>query len=720
MPNDLGRAPTTATTAISPETADIWLRQQQQPDTLLADFAIWRLEDTAPSGQLAAAWARLWQDDPRLRLRLDLDETGNLLATISTGLAPLDLLWDGDEVAARAALHARLAAPDAPLVALALCIRPKGSLLAILRHHLLTQDLPMDRLRAGLMALIDGHALPQQPVALPPAPPLPEVGDPTALILDAFRQALGNPHLRAEDDFFDHGGHSLLATRVIGRLMDLHGIEIAFEDIFSHASAARLAGRARLTRAAPPPPRVTTAQVGDDFAQAPLSLAQQSLWKASAAHGHGAVFNLPFILRFLAPVDERVFATAFRDLMIRHPVMRSLFIETAGMVTQHIVPTAAIDSYRWFWTSDEAGQASLMTEAEHPFDLERELPVRLRFLRDGQGQVLSFLLHHIVLDEWSLNQLMAELGQAYAARATGRAPDWPDDPPGFHLFAREQQAAGGMQAHLDWWIAHLRDLPPPPVITADPETDAATDIGPAPRGLVRLDLDPSLTTGLRRAARQLDASLFNLFHAGVAAALQSIAGLDQLAVGTSASGRQDARWFDTVGYFTTVVCHRLRFSPDMTLATLVAQSRDLVARSLPHSEIPIDLVEEALPGGAPPNGAHVFEVFIQIHAGNALNGALPDPAGPIPYRQIEIAPPPSILALHVEVMEDATTPDRDLHLTLNHRADRYDAAQAAAIVARIHDVLAQLATPDGAAIRLADLAHPAADAIAENQEKDRS
>ncbi|MFB2594801.1 condensation domain-containing protein [Paracoccus sp. p4-l81] len=704
MPNDAWAAPQ----PVSPDRALIWLRQQHQPDVALADIGLWRLDGAMPPGRIAAAWGRVWADHPDLRLSFDLDDSGAVVAqACGHGLAPLHLLHTDSAEATEQALRAAWAGTGGGLVAMALGLHPTGTTLALLRHHLLADAVSLDGLIARLCAALDGRAhcgMSHDPLPhwLRPLDPGAAGSDQlTDVILAALREALGLPDLGPQDDFFDHGGHSLLATRVIGRLLDQHGIEIAFDDIFAHATAARLALRARTT--APPPlaqPDLAQPAAPQDFAKAPLSLAQQSLWKASAAHGHGAVFNLPFVLRFLAPVDEAVFAAAFRDLMIRHPVLRSLFIPTGDEVTQHVVPQPALDSYRWWWHSDDAGQASLATEAAHAFDLARELPVRLRFFRDKDGQALSFLFHHIVLDEWSLSQLMAELGQAYAARASGRAPDWPNSPPPFHLFAQDQRQAADTAAHLAWWMDHLRDLPALPLPLPG---RASAPAGAEARGLLRLDLDPTLAEGLRRAARRLDASLFNLFHAAIAAAMHAIAGMDRLAVGTSASGRQAARWFDTVGYFTTVVCHNMRLDPQMTLTDLVAQSRDLVARSLPHSDVPIDLVEEALPGGPPPPGTHVFEVFIQIHAGNALNGALHGPAGPIPYRQIEIGTPPSILPLHVEVMEDVTTPGRDLHLTLNHCARRFDAAQGRAILARMHRVLARIATPEGAALRLADL-----------------
>ncbi|MFX6607751.1 acyl carrier protein, partial [Acinetobacter baumannii] len=52
------------------------------------------------------------------------------------------------------------------------------------------------------------------------------------IILEEFRNTLAEPEMSQHDDFFDFGGHSLLATRIIGNLLNKHGVEIQFNDFF--------------------------------------------------------------------------------------------------------------------------------------------------------------------------------------------------------------------------------------------------------------------------------------------------------------------------------------------------------------------------------------------------------------------------------------------------------------------------------------------------------
>ncbi|QCM13094.1 agrobactine synthetase subunit F [Agrobacterium tumefaciens] len=491
-----------------------------------------------------------------------------------------------------------------------------------------------------------------------------------ATILAEFREALVSPDMGPDDDFFDFGGHSLIATRIIGRLLSNHGIEVRFNDLFSYPTAAALAKQAtRLETAAPAQADAT--ETGS--LTAPLSLAQMSLWKAYAAFGFGEIFNIPFALDFLNPVDENAFECAFLDIIERHPGLRTHFYVEDGTVLQKIVPMHDLPGYKWFWTSEESEGVDRHTEASWRFDLTRELPMRLRFLRNPQtgGQVLSFLFHHIVLDEWSVNLMMDELTEAYRARAAGKAPVFASKPAPFHEFARKQVASGVNGGHLAYWTDMLRDAQKGLVLNGQNSTptDASHDEAPA-GGWIEFKLEKHVSDGLYAIAKQNSASLFNVVYAAIAASLRHLGGLSDLVVGTSASGRTDSGYFDTIGYFTTVVAHRVRFRAEMTVGELISSVKNTINGSLEHSEIPIDLVEEAL--GMTPGRDHLFEVFIQIHAKNKLNGTLTGPEGkPVEFRQIDPDKHESMLGLQFEVMEETIGGERSIRVLMSYRSDRY-------------------------------------------------
>ncbi|MGG6222514.1 condensation domain-containing protein [Aeromonas hydrophila] len=535
---------------------------------------------------------------------------------------------------------------------------------------------------------------------LPPVAPVAPVAqqDISWIILGEFRRALSSPEMGLDDDFFDHGGHSLLATRIIGKLLSEHGIECRFNDFFESPTANALACKAvrsDMIAAAGLRPQNNTGP-------APLALAQASLWRAYEAHNFGTIFNLPFALGFIDEVDESLFAQAFADIIERHASLRTLFMMQDGEVRQHALPVEQLDGYRWFWGSDDARGATLASEAAYRFDLTRELPLRIRFLRDPATgrQQLSLLVHHMVVDEWSINLMMEELAQAYLARAAGVVPRWSVPAPAFHDFARRQAAAGINEAHLAYWARLLHGAvpasthPPLPVMPLQGSTCAARwhEWQPAEGTLARL----------YELARAHDASLFTLMYTAIALSLHQLGQAEEILIGTSTSGRTDPAFFDSVGYFTTMVAHRVSFASSLRFDELLRQVTRTINDSLCQADVPLEQIQQGL--GMTPADGLLFDVYIQIHASNALNGRLPTPTGEgLRYRQIDADKTETMFGLQFEIMEDVLDDERRLRLVITYRDGRYSSEQIGALCVLLGRLLERLVAGD-ARCTLAELA----------------
>ncbi|MBY8067684.1 peptide synthetase [Vibrio fluvialis] len=526
-----------------------------------------------------------------------------------------------------------------------------------------------------------------------------------ALIAEAFGAALNRVNFSIHDDFFDFGGHSLIATRVIGQLKTEHQVEVHINDLFSQPTAWGLAEHA-ISHSHSLPVQAQN-EVQPMRHHAPLSFAQASLWKAYAAFGYNELFNIPFALRFLDPVDETLFGLAFEDVMRRHSVLRTRFVTEGDTVEQHVVPEAELSQYRWFWRSEDTGnverQTALNQEASHVFDLSRELPVRLRFVRDPNSglQYLSFLFHHVVLDEWSVNVLMDDLREAYQVRASGSTPQWRAQPLPFSEYAARQHERGFDESHLAYWLKQFEGVPlDAPLL---PELQNQPDAEPSDAGgWVEFKLDTNVALGLNQLARQQGASLFNVVYAAISLALKKLGAPSQLIVGTPASGRLDAEFFDTVGYFTTLAMHVVHFDRAESVAELIAQVKNTINESLDYSDVPIDWVEDALLGERT-DKHHLFEVMIQLHAKNKLHGELVSAQQAVRFEQVDPEKSESALGLQFEVMEERVGGEDRVRVLMSYRSDQYGDAQVKTLTETTQRMLARFAEPNAEQTLLCEL-----------------
>lgn len=532
----------------------------------------------------------------------------------------------------------------------------------------------------------------------------PVAADATAgyapLILAEFQRALNAPDMSETDDFFDFGGHSLLATRIMGHLLKDHGIEVQFNDFFKNATAQSLAAMATMHQDAGKDD-LASDPVGET-APAPMGLAQATLWNAYKAFEFGPLFNLPFVLEFQKDIDEEAFGAALRDVVIRHASLRSLYSETPeGTPVQTVVPVRQLSDYQYFWTSTETSARTLTEEAHYQFDLTRELPIRFKFIRDSRSgrQRLSFLVQHMAVDEWSINTLMADLRSAYAARVDGQAPRWAAPVPLFNDFARQQQAIGVDREHLAYWVEKLDGAQRNLNLFG---VDNATAEASLRAGTIEITFAQPLTDGLYAQAKQAQSSLFSIAYTSVAVALHRLGGRSDITIGTSASGRSDPNFYDTVGYFTTMIAHRIKVQETETLGGLLAVITQDISDSMAYADVPVTTVQEALP--TPVAGGLLFSAYVQIHAKNALNGTFVTGTGDtVRHRQVDPIRVDTLFDLWFEFTEDDIGDCTVLRLLLTYKADLYSAAQIAELGAQIEAVLALMATEDGLACALTDL-----------------
>lgn len=695
--------------AISPFEEHAWLLQQQYPEQRCRHFSAWRFAEGLDLARLEPALQAVINHVPALNARYRFDDEGELRKVQDANWrACVAVLPVHSDAQAQAHLQACQARPwnsetQPPLDVQVLCLGQEV-ILAFVLHPILDQTCREDDLYRLVMDAYAGRApgavhlpwLQHQGVAAGVSETNALEVDAAAIILQAFRNALGEPHMTPDDDFFDFGGHSLLATRIIGQLLGSHGIEVQFNDFFSAPSAAALAARAQVNGTSNAP----TAAPAGEVLKAPLALAQASLGRAYAAFEFGTIFNLPFAMDFLDEVDEAVFERAFTDLVERHASLRSTFHFSEGEAYQQAVPLAELGRFKWFWPSQESAGASLASEASYRFDLARELPMRVRFMRDPQHQrqTLSLLVHHMAIDEWSLNVMMQELAQAYQARLAGRAPAWSAPARAFHDYAQREQAAGLNRQHLDYWVEMLRQATPGLALPSFGPSSAKAQGGTAAQWF-EITPDQPVIDHLYSFARQNNASLFGVVYTAIALALHKVGQLQDLVIGTSASGRTDPAFFDTVGYFTTMVAHRVQFDGQQTVGALIENTSRLINDSMACADVPMEQIQQAL--GMTPADGLLFDVYVQIHANNALNGALSTPeGGAIRYRHIDPEKTQSMFGIQFEIMENMLDGKRSLRLVVTYRCDRYSAEQMARVSGAIEQVFALFASNGAAAMQV--------------------
>ncbi|MGQ4418338.1 amino acid adenylation domain-containing protein, partial [Streptomyces sp. SAS_269] len=522
------------------------------------------------------------------------------------------------------------------------------------------------------------------------------------LLAGIFAEVLEVERVGLDDDFFALGGHSLAAARLIGKVRRAFGTEVPIRAVFDHPTVARLLPRIGTgpggASIVPVRPRVEPVARPERL---PLSYAQSRLWFLYRFEGPSATYNLPVVLQLHGTVDAEALAAAFRDVVLRHESLRTVFDEDEEHVAhQRILPPHEVTAGLVTRTVTADGiDAVIARELEHRFDLRTGVPVRACLLRDGRGEnVLVLVMHHIAGDGASMAPLTRDLVAAYTARTAGHAPAWTPLPvqyADYTLWQRdllgEVSDPGSLAARqLEHWRAELTDAPQPLALPADRPRPAR----PSYRGdTVEFAVDAGLADAVERLAREHGATTPIVLQAALAVLLSRLGAGDDVTIGSPISGRTDTDLENLIGFFVNNWVLRADLSQHSSFAELVEGVRDKALAAYAHQDLPFERLVEVLNPERSTAYHPLFQVMFVWH-----DGLWP-----------ELVAPGVTFEPHMNMADGLQVAKFDLTLTLSaadgggfrgfleYARDLFDRSTAERLTARFVRVLEQvLATPANA------------------------
>ncbi len=377
----------------------------------------------------------------------------------------------------------------------------------------------------------------------------------------------------------------------------------------------------------------------------PLSFAQARLWFLEQFHGPGTAYNLAFAWRLRGQLDAAALRQALGDVAARHESLRTIVTADGGQPYQHIIPAgqAGIPVTVTAAAPDELA-GLIAAAARHEFDLDSELPFRASLFtlaeqeqEQEQEHVLVLLCHHIASDGWSMQVLMGDLTTAYQARREGRTPGWAPLPvqyADYALWQRDLLGSGAGQdtdgggddggvlaGQIEYWRQALAGLPEELALPSDrPRPAEPSRHG----GQVRWQLaDPALHAALASLAREHQATVFMVLHAGLAVLLSRMGAGTDIPIGAPVAGRTDEAVHDLVGFFVNTLVLRADLSGDPGFGEVLGRVRETVLSAQARQDIPFERLVEVLNPARSPSRHPLFQVFLADEGIGGVDWQLP-------------------------------------------------------------------------------------------------
>ncbi|GAA2428700.1 hypothetical protein GCM10010191_47350 [Actinomadura vinacea] len=417
------------------------------------------------------------------------------------------------------------------------------------------------------------------------------------LVAGVWAQVLKVDRVGATDDFFELGGHSLLATQVMSRIRDVFGVETPLAALFDQRTVRGLASAVEGTAAKEPaPPPITTA---DRTEPLPLSFAQQRLWFLDQLEPGSAEYNVPSPMAWTGALDAQALGAALSAVVARHEVLRTRLVAGPDGVPRQVidppapVPLPVVDVSA---SPDPAWAARRLVAADAttPFDLAAGPLVRAALIRVGSGEhLLAMVLHHVVVDDWSVRILRREVSALYDAFAEGEpnplaplAVQYAD----FAVWQRNRLTGDVVERQLDYWRDRLDGAPVLELPTNRPRPPVRPNAG----AVVSFDVPEPVAAGLRKVARDGGATMFMTLLAAFAVVLGRYGGQDDVVAGTPVAGRDRVETEDLVGFFVNTLVMRADLSGDPAFTELLGRVRRTALDAYAHQDLPFEQLVDAL------------------------------------------------------------------------------------------------------------------------------
>ncbi|WP_395807785.1 amino acid adenylation domain-containing protein [Archangium minus] len=443
-----------------------------------------------------------------------------------------------------------------------------------------------------------------------------------------FREVLGLKEVSREDDFFQLGGHSLSATRLVARVRQAFGVELPLAALFS---APTMAGLAReVAKLQDNPPLLPDPSPLPEDAPPVLSFAQERLWFIQQMLPDSSAYHMLEAVELEGPLDASALEQALHGLLERHTVLRLSVPSREGLPQPLLLPVPsrvlAVESLEPGTDIPERRERWVSEEVNRPFSLDGAL-YRFRLLRSGpERHVLLLLFHHLLVDGLSLDILLRELSEAYAAFHQGQRPALPPvrlSHSAIAAWQRTEAVRAREEHHLAYWKHQLAGAPALLQLPTDKPRPAVlshhggvTPKQPLPPGLVR---------ALEAFCLQHQVTPFMVLQAAYAALLHRYSGQEDFCVGTPVSGRTHPATEDVVGLLLNTVVLRTRVDPASPFSSLLEQVRTTTLEAIAHQDVPLERLVQSLVVERSPSRTPLFQVMIDVvRAERSLRESFPE------------------------------------------------------------------------------------------------
>ena len=295
----------------------------------------------------------------------------------------------------------------------------------------------------------------------------------------------------------------------------------------------------------------------------------------------------------------------------RHEAFRTAFFANAELMnepTQGVLASSRLHLEKKYIATEADAMEECEMLMKYTFDLEQGDSIRVLLLSlNPTTHFLVFGFHHISIDGFSFNVLLADLNKIYAGQSL------PPVSCQFTDFAANQRKAvesGAMKQELEYWKSMFSTFPDPLPLFPVAKVNSRHPLKRYDHQQTEMILDPETVNQVRDTCRRCKSTTFHFFLAVLKIYLFRFLDIEDVCIGIADANRTESNSTGTIGFLLNLLPLRLKANSNQNFAETIKEVRDKAYSALAHSKLPFDVLLEEL--DIPRSSTHspLFQVFM--------------------------------------------------------------------------------------------------------------
>jgi amino acid adenylation domain-containing protein len=334
-----------------------------------------------------------------------------------------------------------------------------------------------------------------------------------------------------------------------------------------------------------------------------LSFGQELMWILDQLTPGNNAYNAPGVRHAKGILDLPALQRALDAIVERHEILRTTYAQEDGIPVQIIAEEWKIDlpviDLRGIPETERSAEAHrlIVEEAQRPFDLARDLMVRVMLVRLADDEhLMLFAMHHIATDGWSKEVMYRELATLYSAFSTVQPSPLPAPSiqyADFALWQRRWLTGDRLERLLSFWRKTLADALPILALPTDRPRPAVQTVRGAHK---RFAIARAVADGLKSLSQREGVTLYMVLLAAFKTFLHRYTTQTDILVGSPVAARNLGDLEGLIGYFSNTLVMRTDLAGDPPFREVLRRVRETALAAYEHQEMPFEkLVVELRP-----------------------------------------------------------------------------------------------------------------------------